>query len=209
MLPGAQLPLTTPPHPRPSEAHHRSAGHHPGPPPLRRGAHCRLRLPRPLQQEADHSLLRADHAQIHGGKGPRLQAGRGSPAWGTAGSEWCRGPRGRPLGVRTGSQASGLPGQCLLCLATQTVLPEGRHGEGSSQTAGWRGGGGPGRLSWTRGALRSPSVFFLGCLHRGRATMSPKRPWPSNGCWKSEQSRTSLTSDLGGSCTHPSAHSAA
>ncbi|XP_047610041.1 CMP-N-acetylneuraminate-beta-galactosamide-alpha-2,3-sialyltransferase 4 isoform X1 [Phacochoerus africanus] len=31
---------------------------------------------------------------------------------------------------------------------------------------------------------------------RGQATMSPKRPWPSSGCWKSERSRTSHTSDL-------------
>ncbi|XP_030881803.1 CMP-N-acetylneuraminate-beta-galactosamide-alpha-2,3-sialyltransferase 4 isoform X1 [Leptonychotes weddellii] len=43
---------------------------------------------------------------------------------------------------------------------------------------------------------------------RGQATMSPRRPWPSSGCWRWEQSRTSRSSDSGRSCTHQSARSA-
>uniref|UniRef100_A0A8C3KIN4 ST3 beta-galactoside alpha-2,3-sialyltransferase 4 n=1 Tax=Calidris pygmaea TaxID=425635 RepID=A0A8C3KIN4_9CHAR len=50
------------------EAHHGVVGHHLGTTLLRPGAHCRLWLPRFSQQETDHSLLRADHTQVHGGK---------------------------------------------------------------------------------------------------------------------------------------------
>ncbi|XP_069324746.1 CMP-N-acetylneuraminate-beta-galactosamide-alpha-2,3-sialyltransferase 4 isoform X1 [Eulemur rufifrons] len=43
----------------------------------------------------------------------------------------------------------------------------------------------------------------------GQATMSPRRPWPLSGCWKSEPSRTSRPSDLGESCSPSVACSAA
>ena len=57
---------------------------------------------------------------------------------------------------------------------------------------------GRGLTGRTRELPRSSSAGFLGCLHSGQATMSPRRPWPSSGCWKSEPSRTSRTSDWAG-----------
>lgn len=103
----------------------------------------------------------------------------------------------RSPGVRTGTEASGFPGQCPLYSATQTVfLLRGSMGKELS---------GCGAVGRARDVPSSPSVCFLGCLHRGQATTSPRRPWPSKGCWKLEQSRTSLTSDLDRSCAHRSA----
>ena len=80
------------------------------------------------------------------------------------------------------------PASSLFCLPCES-----RPGEQSSRA--W----GHGRA---RELLRSSSVCFLGCLHSGQATMSPRRPWPSSGCWRSERSRTSLTSESGKGCFH-------
>lgn len=96
----------------------------------------------------------------------------------------------RSLRVRTGT---GLPGQCPLDSATR--LPCSSGAARGRELPEWGAAGG-------RGRPQHPSVGFLGCLHRAQAITSPRRPWPSNGCWKSEPSRTSLTSDLGTSCTH-------
>ena len=208
---GGRAPSNISPPPCPSEAHHRPAGHHPGTPPLRPGAHRWLWLPRRPQQEADHSLLRTDHAQIHGGKRPLLPSwvGRGWGHWvsesGARGPEVARGEelRGselepRPLDSWPESSVSGHTGP---------VFPVGAStGKGGPGSAGpW---GAPEAPSWAREVPGSPSVCFLGCLHRGQATTSPKRPWPSSGCWRLEQSRTSPSSDLGRSSTQQSARSA-
>lgn len=106
-----------------------------------------------------------------------------------------RGPEKAPGGEVIQSQASVPWVRPLGGLASQ-----GQPGEGAA------GGRGSGRA---RDSPRTPPACFLGCLHRAQATTSPRRPWPSNGCWRSEQSRTSRTSDVGRSATHRSAHSAA
>lgn len=80
-------------------------------------------------------------------------------------------------------------------------------GKGSSQEV-WGHGEGQGDFPGDREVPGSPSVYFLGCLHRGQAIMSPKRPWPLSGCWRWELSRTSRPSDLGKSCSLSVAYSA-
>uniref|UniRef100_A0A8C8X3M8 CMP-N-acetylneuraminate-beta-galactosamide-alpha-2,3-sialyltransferase 4 n=1 Tax=Panthera leo TaxID=9689 RepID=A0A8C8X3M8_PANLE len=142
--------------------------------------------------------------------GPCFRAvGRGWGHWvsesGARGPEVARGEelRGselepRPLDSQPESSVSGHMGPVFLVGAST-----GKGGPGSAGP--W---GAPEAPSWAREVPGSPSVCFLGCLHRGQATTSPKRPWPSSGCWRLEQSRTSPSSDLGRSYTQQSARSA-